>query len=138
MSARFVIDTNVLVSALLQPHSTPACSVSAALNVGIVLYSTATLDELRDVLYRPKFRRFILLQEVVKFVDDFSYAGMPIDTSAHQITICRDPKDNKFLELALAGNATALVTGDADLLNLHPFHHIPILTPATFLEMSHL
>jgi predicted nucleic acid-binding protein len=48
---------------------------------------------------------------------------------------CRDPKDDKFLELALSAQASCLVTGDQDLLVLHPFRGIPILTPAAFLEM---
>ena len=51
----------------------------------------------------------------------------------HTITDCRDPKDNKFLELALSASATALITGDADLLVLHPFQNISILTPADYL-----
>ncbi|WP_459868116.1 putative toxin-antitoxin system toxin component, PIN family [Endothiovibrio diazotrophicus] len=49
------------------------------------------------------------------------------------MTECRDPKDNKFLELAVAGGASALITGDQDLLALHPFRGIPILAPADFL-----
>ena len=50
------------------------------------------------------------------------------------ITACRDPKDNKFLEAAIAARADVIVTGDADLLALHPFRGIPILSPAAFLE----
>jgi len=49
------------------------------------------------------------------------------------VTICRDPKDDKFLEAALAGRADCIVSGDADLLNLTPFEDIPILRPAEFL-----
>ena len=51
-----------------------------------------------------------------------------------QITACRDPKDDKFLSLAVSGEATHIVTGDADLLVLHPFRGIRIVTPSTFLE----
>jgi putative PIN family toxin of toxin-antitoxin system len=50
------------------------------------------------------------------------------------VTICRDPKDNKFLELALEVNAACIVTGDKDLLVLNPFENIPIVTPADFLR----
>lgn len=49
---------------------------------------------------------------------------------------CRDPKDNKFLELALTVNANCIVTGDKDLLVLHPFRQIPIITVTEFLEIS--
>ena len=51
-----------------------------------------------------------------------------------KIDICREPKDNKFLELAISGNATHIITGDKDLLEFHPFRGIPILTPKQFLE----
>jgi len=47
--------------------------------------------------------------------------------------VCRDPKDNKYLELAVAANASCIVTGDQDLLVLNPFRNIPILTSADFL-----
>lgn len=50
------------------------------------------------------------------------------------ITICRDPKDNKLLELAVSGNANFLVTGDKDLLVLNPFRGIEIIVPRDFLE----
>jgi uncharacterized protein len=51
-----------------------------------------------------------------------------------QITACRDPKDDKFLSLAVCGQATHIVTGDADLLALHPFQGVQIVTPGRFLE----
>ena len=50
------------------------------------------------------------------------------------ITDCCDPKDNKFLELAVAANASCLITGDNDLLVLHPFRNIPILNATDFLN----
>ena len=53
---------------------------------------------------------------------------------AERITVCRDPKDNKFLELAVNGHADMIVSGDADLLALNPFREIPIVTPATFVQ----
>jgi putative PIN family toxin of toxin-antitoxin system len=56
-----------------------------------------------------------------------------IDVSV-QIAACRDPKDDKFLELAVNGRATHIVTGDSDLLALHPFRDIVILSPHAFLE----
>ena len=50
----------------------------------------------------------------------------------NSITDCRDPKDNKFLELAVSDNATHIITGDSDLLTLHPFRGIVIVTPEDF------
>jgi predicted nucleic acid-binding protein len=55
-----------------------------------------------------------------------------------QIVACRDPKDDKLLELAVCGQAEYIVTGDADLIALHPFQGVQILTPNTFLETFHL
>jgi predicted nucleic acid-binding protein len=57
-------------------------------------------------------------------------------TVAERMTICRDPRDDKFLELAAAGRATHVVSGDADLLELHPFRTARIVTPAEFLRES--
>ncbi|MCX5728009.1 MAG: putative toxin-antitoxin system toxin component, PIN family, partial [Nitrospirae bacterium] len=51
------------------------------------------------------------------------------------VTECRDPKDDKFLELAVSGKATCIVSGDDDLLVLHPFRGIPVLTPRQFLAI---
>ena len=52
------------------------------------------------------------------------------------IRICRDPKDDKILELAISGNADCIVTGDDDLLVLNPFREVAIVTPADFLQAS--
>jgi predicted nucleic acid-binding protein len=50
------------------------------------------------------------------------------------VVACRDPNDDKFLALALAIQADCIITGDQDLLVLHPFREIPILTAANFLN----
>jgi predicted nucleic acid-binding protein len=55
---------------------------------------------------------------------------VPITTSVKE---CRDPKDDKFLELAISGGASYIVSGDADLLTLHPFRGIAVITPQDFL-----
>jgi len=49
------------------------------------------------------------------------------------VTACRDPRDDKFLDIALAGDAAAIISGDRDLLVLNPWHGIPIVTPAAFI-----
>jgi len=55
-------------------------------------------------------------------------------TIKKRIIACRDPKDDKFLELAVNGHADLIVSGDADLLAFNPFREIPIVTPATFVQ----
>jgi putative PIN family toxin of toxin-antitoxin system len=51
-----------------------------------------------------------------------------------RIAACRDATDDKFLELAVNGEADVIVSGDADLLVLNPFRGIPIVAPAAFVQ----
>ena len=87
------------------------------------------------MLYREKFDKYITDAERTRFLADLleKSAVIPITES---ITACRDPDDDKFLELAVSGNADYLVSGDDDLLALHPFRAIPILRPAEFLNVE--
>ena len=123
----FVIDTNVIVSALLFKQSIPFQAVKIT-EKGTILYSESTLTELREVLNRRKFDKYLELEERQKFLIKF------VDTSRRiliqeTISICRDAKDNKFLELAVNGDAQFIITGDQDLLVLNPFRGIKIITP---------
>ena len=123
----FVVDTNVIVSALLFKKSIPFQAVKIA-EKGIILYSKSTLAELREVLNRRKFDKYLQIEERQKFLIKF------FDTSRRiliqeTISICRDAKDNKFLELAVNGDAKFIITGDQDLLILNPFRGINIITP---------
>ena len=81
---------------------------------------------------RPKFAPYIDLQMMELFLakvrDIATFVSIPAPIHA-----CRDPRDDKFLEVAVYGHARAVVTGDADLLALHPFMGIEILTPAEYL-----
>lgn len=97
-------------------------------------FSTKTLNEFRKVILRKKFDRYFisteerleLLNEVANSIKQF----FPVE----DITASRDPKDDKFLELAVAANASCINSGDKDLLVLHPFRGIPILNAADFLK----
>jgi len=131
---RCVLDTNVLVSALLVPGSKPRRALDRAFQEGKVLLSFATLAELYDVLQRKQFRRYIE-EDVRSFIAALARESDWIDVNV-QINACRDPKDNKFLEIALSGRATHLITGDADLLVLDPFQGIRILSPQEFLDLA--
>jgi uncharacterized protein len=127
----FVIDTNTLLSALILPGSTPDQAFRKAEETGRLAFSADTLAELQNVVIRPKFERYVSLSKRLDFLDRLIRVAVhtPI---IHTITDCRDPKDNKFLELALSAAATALISGDSDLLVLHPFRGIPVLSPADF------
>lgn len=130
---RFVFDTNVIISAALFELSVPGQALQRALKLGMVLLSQETLLELQVVLSRPKFQRYVNAIEREEFLASLIKRAHWIEPQA-QITASRDPKDNKFLELALTGNAVCIVSGDDDLLCLHPFRSVRILTPQQFLE----
>ena len=130
---RVVLDTNVVVSAVLFPQSRLGEVVDYAMSHSTIIVSAATLAELNDVLLRPHFERYLQESRRLEFLHNMEQDAELVPIT-HSVTACRDPKDDKFLELAVSGNATHIITGDNDLLDLHPFRNIPILTPAVFLE----
>ena len=131
---RCVFDTNVFVSALLLPDSKPRHALDLALRRGKVLLSFAVLAELYEVLSRKKFRRYIDEEDIRTFIAALTRESQWVDADV-RITACRDSKDDKFLELAVSGHATHIVTGDSDLLALNPFQGIQILPPQEFLKL---
>ena len=130
---RYVFDTNVTISAALFEHSPPGQAFLAALSRGELVISAATFAELVEVLGRKKFDRYLTDAERQEFLVKLVRAAVVVDV-AEEIRACRDPKDDKFLEVAVSGWATVIVTGDGDLLVLHPYRGIPILSPTQFLE----
>ena len=129
----FVIDTNTLVSAFIFRYSTPRKAFEKAIREGNVFATDKTYNELTEVLLRPKFDKYISSEEKLLALKEFKELAIFAEI-AETITDCRDPKDNKFLELAVAANASCIITGDKDLLELHPFREIAILTAADFLN----
>jgi putative PIN family toxin of toxin-antitoxin system len=134
-SARYVFDTNTLVSAVLFEHSAPGRALRHALKQGEVLVSPATLEELAEVLQREKFDRYVTAVEREEFLEAFVERATFIEPT-EEIRICRDAKDDKFLELAISGRAVYLISGDRDLRSLNPFREIIIVTAAEFLAAT--
>jgi len=132
---RAVIDTGVLVSALIRRQGTTG-DVLRALRDGrfTAIYSTDILVEMIDVLGRPTFRQKYHIEpdDITAIINLLRLRGEVV-TPTRKVTACRDPKDDKFLEAALATETDCIVSGDADLLILTPFENIPILRPAEFL-----
>lgn len=128
----FVLDTNVIVSAVLSPRSVPRQAFDLAFLRGTVLVSDSILVELDNVLRRPKFERYISAERRLQFLAKFVEDAIIVEVM-EVVTDCRDAKDNKFLELAVSGDAKCIVTGDADLLVLDPFRGISIITPQAFM-----
>jgi putative PIN family toxin of toxin-antitoxin system len=134
---RAVVDTNILVRAVIQPLGTVG-PVLLRLRHGeyTLLYARSLLEAWVDVLNRPRIRDKTRLtdQELQTVLGLILLRGEGV-TVEKRITACRDPKDAKFLEVAVAGSADVIVSGDQDLLVLHPFAGIPIVPPAAFLQM---
>jgi len=133
LNGRIVFDSNALVSRLLLPDSTPGRAVRKAVDRAKLLVSEATLMELADVLSRPKFDRYVSIPDRQRFLTLLGSVAEMVPVN-YSIRACRDSRDDKFLELAVNGAATAIVSGDRDLLVLHPFHGVAILTPAAYLK----
>jgi putative PIN family toxin of toxin-antitoxin system len=130
---RVVADTNCLISRLLLPSSVPGQAVRQAVDHGILLVSEASMNELADVLSRPKFDRYVSLEDRQQFLRLLGRVAEFV-ADVYAVRECRDPKDNKFLEVALNGKAELIVTGDADLLTLNPWRGVAILSPAEYLK----
>lgn len=132
---RLVVDTNVLISRLLSPRSLAARAVDLAILEGCLLVSEATLSELARVLARPKLDRYVDIEDRQEFIRHLSTL-VEVVTILQQFQACRDPKDDMFLDVAVNGQASTIITGDADLLALDPFMEIRILTPAMWVDRS--
>ncbi|WP_347261160.1 putative toxin-antitoxin system toxin component, PIN family [Rudaea sp.] len=130
---RVVFDTSALVSAALRVESTPALAFRKALASHEICTLPDTLQELESVLLRAKFDRYLDRGERGTFLD--LYRKFTTSCEVREIVkACRDPKDDKFLALAVSCGAGVLVSSDRDLLDLHPFRGVAIVTPADFLE----
>ena len=129
---RAVFDSTVAVSAALLPRSVPRQSIDSAAARGRLLVSEATIAELDEVLRRPKFNKYVPEETRLAFLAALLREAELVNV-VHVVSECRDPNDNKFLELAVSGNASHIVSGDSDLLILNPFRGIAIVTPQEFL-----
>ena len=129
---RIVVDTNVLVSALLSPRSVPRQAFDAARRSGDLLASAATLRELIVTLRKPKLAPFLVPAEREAFLRVLGQS-LTVVEPMERLTVCRDPRDNMFLERAVAGVARWLVTGDGDLLTVGSIRQCTILKPAALL-----
>lgn len=131
---RAIIDTNVIISAFLFPNSIPRRVLNYILTHDTLLMSEGTFDELFEVLYRRKFDKYITYELRNDFLDELTIAADLVVIN-EVVRECADPKDNKFLEVAINGNADLIVTGDSDLLILNPFRGIQIISPASFISL---
>lgn len=132
MNRRFVFDTNTIISAALFRQSTTRQALDKALTGGILLASEDTIIELTSVFLREKFDRYLHREIRELFLTEL-LRQMTLVAVTETFRASRDTKDDKFLEVAVSGQASAIVTGDKDLLVLHPFRNISIISPKEFI-----
>ena len=134
---RVVIDTGVIISALLKKDGVSRRSFLLAVDRCKPLVSLPTLSELEEVLSRSKFKTAFTKEEAMEVLELLAQrCEMVVVESA--FVACRDKKDDMFLNLALDGKADAILSRDPDLLELHPFKNIPILAPTDFINWAGL
>ena len=129
-----VFDASAVVSAALKADSVPERALFRAEATDVFALSTQVDDEIAQVLGRPKFAgvlSFERRQQILNAIRGMAVWFVP----SERVTDCRDPKDDKYLELALAAGAAFIVSGDDDLLVLHPWRGVSILSPAAYLAL---
>jgi uncharacterized protein len=131
-----VFDASAVVSAALKPDSVPEQALLRAEQIDIFALSIAVDEEISEVLTRPRFAGSIPQERLQKVLRMLRADAVWFEPSI-QVTDCRDPKDNKYLELALAAGAELIVSGDDDLVVLDPWRGVRIVRPADYLTLTH-
>jgi len=130
---RVVVDTNILVSFAISPSLDFERLFDYLSFHGIILISEETIAELFTVLKRLKFRKYISQDSAIEYIEWYIGISETV-TVTEQVIACRDPKDDKFLSLAVTGRADCLIAGDKDLLDMMNYEGIPIYRAADFLK----
>jgi len=131
---RVILDTNIIISGILFKGEAIRSLLLFALNEYQLVFSQSTWDELASVIQRDAFEKNMPLGARLRALAELG-TMVEVVSSTSIVTDCRDPKDNKFLSLALDANVTAIVTGDNDLKVLHPYKGIAIYSPADFMSL---
>lgn len=127
----YVFDASTIVSAALSPDGLPRLALATARAKGTIALSAPGYREIAEVLTRPKFARILTADRRHEVLALLSAAALWAEPT-EKVRDCRDRKDNRYLELALAVHAAAIVSGDEDLLILNPWRGIRVLRPAAF------
>ncbi len=133
--ARVVVDTNVLLSAALAPHGIPAELVDWLLAEKRLVFSQTTFAELESRIWKPKFDRYFPIERRKRLLREFNAAAQWVDVPP-AIAIqnfSHDVSDDAFIHVAISANINRLISGDDDLLCLHPLGSLQILSPRSAL-----
>lgn len=131
----FVLDTNVLISAVLSAESVPARVTLWVIANARLIFAEQTFGEFKSRLWRPKFDRYLTIERRNQILHDFSAIAdwVEIDGTPAPVS-SRDPDDDMFIRTAVAASARWLVSGDRDLLEVRGLEEVAILSPADMLE----
>ena len=134
MRKKIILDSNLVVSAFLNPKGTAAQALVIGLEHFDIACSKETLSELLDVLQRDKFDKYLTKKERTECAEAYAQSALFFNVVVN-VTDCKDPKDNKFLALAITARARAIVSGDKrDLLSMHPYQGIDIIGLREFVD----
>lgn len=126
-----VLDSNVIISAALSPKGMAAKVVNHIIKHAKIVFCDETFDELQTRLWRPKFDRYITLEQRKLLLHDLSAIAEWVEIQ-NETRYSRDIDDDKFIATALAANADVIVSGDSDLLVLEIVENVSVLKPADF------
>jgi putative PIN family toxin of toxin-antitoxin system len=131
---RIVIDANILVSFAIRPNPAFEGLFDLIAAHHVMLVSAETVAERLDVLTRETFRKYLPLDQSLDHIDWYIALAEQVPIT-RTVAACRDPKDDKFLSLAVSCQADCIVAGGRDLLEMVTFEHIPIYRPADFIRL---
>jgi uncharacterized protein len=134
---RAVVDTNIFIRAIILPKGTVGPVITRLRdNDYLLIYSPVLIDELLAKLALPRIRdKYHLDDQAIDNILALIALRGELVTPTRKVKACRDPKDDMFIEAALAGPAEYIVTGDKDLLILKKFETVQFVTPRIFLEV---
>ncbi len=131
-----VVDTNVLLSAALSPRGTPAKLLDCLLVEGGLVFSETTFSELETRIWKPKFDRYITIERRQSLLREFNASAFWVEVpeAIADQAFSRDPDDDAFIHTAMSAEVSRLISGDDDLLCLHPLGPLHILSPRAALD----
>lgn len=135
MDKNYICDTNVLISSIFSKNTPPSLTVDFIQENGFFAFSHETFSELSEVINREKFDKFSPREKRKEFLETIRNISNLYEI-IRKVEICRDPKDDKFLDVAIASYADYLITGDEDLLVLKSIGDTAIITPRAFIEKA--
>ena len=133
-----VLDANIYISSLISPKGTPALIIDRWLKGEFdVLISKPIIDEVSRVTgyerLQKKYRR--IRENRIEFVELISEQCLSVEPTERLSVVTADESDNRYIECAVTGSATYIVTGDDHLLSIESYRGINIITPATFIRL---